>query len=154
MTAEDTFGIGRSWVGLMLQKSLQGHVGKGTSAELRYNDWAGGIRFLIVDEAKDVTLEDFWYAYETFKQRIYAARSIMRPSMWPVTVDVVGSGMSLREHASACLVVACTVSRITRYVAGCWQRWIYWSGRGSNVLWIATKPPLVSRRCLISQSAG
>ena len=124
MTAEDTFGIGRSWVGLMLQKTLQGHVGKGTSAELRYNDWAGGIRFLIVDEAKDVTLEDFWYAYETFKQRIYAARSILGPSMWPVTVDVVGSGMSLREHASAGLEwrAPCHASR--RYVDGCWQRWI------------------------------
>lgn len=112
MNAEDTFGIGRSWVGLMLQKTLQGHVGKGTSAELRYNDWAGDIRFLIVDEAKDVTLEDFWYAYETFKQRIYAARSILRPSMWPVTVDVVGSGMSPREHA---LRASSGVHRVTHH---------------------------------------
>jgi len=28
--------------------------------------------------------------------------------------------------------VACTVSRITRYVADYWQRWIYWSERGNR----------------------
>jgi hypothetical protein len=79
LVAEDAFGIGRSWVGLMLQKALEGHVGhatlaqligKGTSADRTYNDWAAECQFLIVDEAKDVTREDFWSAYETFKQRI------------------------------------------------------------------------------------
>ena len=46
------------------------------------------------------------------RQRIYAARSIMRPSMWPVTVDVVGSGMSLREHA---LRASSGVHRVTHH---------------------------------------
>ena len=79
LVAEDTFGIGRSWVGKMIAKALQGHVstatlsqliGKGTSADRTYNDWAAGCQFLIVDEAKDVSREDFWSAYETFKTRI------------------------------------------------------------------------------------
>ena len=79
LVAEDAFGIGRSWVGRMLAKALQGHVssatlsqliGKGTSADRTYNDWMTGCQFLIVDEAKDVSREDFWSAYETFKTRI------------------------------------------------------------------------------------
>ena len=40
------------------------------SADRTYNDWAAGCQFLIVDEAKDVSREDFWSAYETFKTRI------------------------------------------------------------------------------------
>ena len=37
------------------------------SADRTHNDWAAGCQFLIVDEAKDVSREDFWSAYETFK---------------------------------------------------------------------------------------
>ena len=79
MVAEDAFGIGRSWVGNILSQMLDGQVskaslaqliGRGTSAERTYNDWASGCQFLIVDEAKDVSREDFFNAYETFKQRI------------------------------------------------------------------------------------
>ena len=33
------------------------------------------------------------------RKRIDAAQSIFGPSMWSVTVDVIGSGISLREHA-------------------------------------------------------
>ena len=39
-------------------------------ADRTHNDWAAGCQFLIVDEAKDVSREDFWSAYETFKTRI------------------------------------------------------------------------------------
>ena len=79
MVAEDAFGIGRSWVGNIIEKALEGHVakatlsqliGKGTAADKNYNDWAAGCQFLIVDEAKDVSREDFWSAYETFKTRV------------------------------------------------------------------------------------
>jgi len=79
LVAEDAFGIGRSWVGNIIEKALEGHVakatlsqliGKGTSADKNYNDWAAGCQFLIVDEAKDVSREDFWSAYETFKTRV------------------------------------------------------------------------------------
>ena len=79
LVAEDAFGIGRSWLGNIITKALQGHVnkatlsqliGKGTSADRTYNDWMSGCQFLIVDEAKDVSREDFWSAYETFKTRV------------------------------------------------------------------------------------
>ena len=79
LVAEDAFGIGRSWVGNIIEQALEGHVakatlsqliGKGTSADKNYNDWAAGCQFLIVDEAKDVSREDFWSAYETFKTRV------------------------------------------------------------------------------------
>ena len=43
---------------------------EGYGADQTYNDWAAGCQFLIVDEAKDVSREDFWSAYETFKTRI------------------------------------------------------------------------------------
>ena len=46
------------------------------------------------------------------RKRIDAARSILGPSMWPVTVDVVGSGMSLREHA---LRASSGVHRVTHH---------------------------------------
>ena len=79
LVAENAFGIGRSWVGNILQLAMQGHVsksslaqliGRGTSADKTYNDWASECQFLIVDEDKDVSREDFYSAYETFKQRV------------------------------------------------------------------------------------
>jgi hypothetical protein len=79
MVAE-AFGIGRSWVKAMLERVVMGQVqtaslgqliGKGTSAEQTYNDWAAGCQFLCVEEAKDnLSSEDFYSGYETFKQRI------------------------------------------------------------------------------------
>ena len=79
MVAEDTFGVGRSWLKKMLGRVLQGHVngatlgqliGKGTSAEQNYNDWMACCQFLVVEEAKDssITKDDFYHGYETFKQ--------------------------------------------------------------------------------------
>jgi hypothetical protein len=80
MIAEDGFGIGRSWLRAMMRKVLQGKVqtatlpqliGKGTSAEKNYNDWAAECQFLVIEEAKDnITKEDFYNGYETFKQRV------------------------------------------------------------------------------------
>jgi hypothetical protein len=80
MIAEDGFGVGRSWLRAMMQKVLQGKVqtatlpqliGKGTSAEKNYNDWAAECQLLVVEEAKDnITKEDFYNGYETFKQRV------------------------------------------------------------------------------------
>jgi hypothetical protein len=81
MVAEDSFGIGRSWIKDMLMAVLQGHVntvslaqliGKGTSAEQTYNDWMAGCQFLVVEEAKDsgLTRDDFYHGYETFKQMV------------------------------------------------------------------------------------
>ena len=64
LVAENAFGIGRSWVGNVLERAMQGHVskanlaqliGRGTSADKNYNDWASKCQFLIVDEAKDVS---------------------------------------------------------------------------------------------------
>jgi len=87
LVAEDAFGIGRSWLGNMITKALQGHVnkatlsqliGKGTSADRTYNDWMSGCQFLIVDEAKDVSREDFWSAYETFKTRVDTSPVVFR----------------------------------------------------------------------------
>ena len=46
------------------------------------------------------------------RKRIDQARNILGPSMWPVTVDVVGSGMSLREHA---LRASSGVHRVTHH---------------------------------------
>ena len=79
MIAEDAFGTGRSWLGKALSAALKGHVnhatfkqliGRGTSGENTYNDWAAECQFLIINEAKDVTREDFFDSYETFKDRI------------------------------------------------------------------------------------
>lgn len=79
LVADDAFGIGRSWIGQILSRALQGHVhkatlgqliGKGTQADADYNDWAVDCQFLIVDEARDVSKDDFFSAYETFKQRV------------------------------------------------------------------------------------
>jgi len=81
MVAEDSYGIGRSWLKDMLMAALQGHVnsvslaqliGKGTSAEQTYTDWQAGCQFLIVEEAKDsgLTRDDFYHGYETFKQMV------------------------------------------------------------------------------------
>lgn len=76
----DGFGVGRSWLKTMLSKALQGKVesatlpqliGKGTSAENTYNDWAVGCQFLVIEEAKDnMEKEDFYNGYETFKLRV------------------------------------------------------------------------------------
>ncbi len=79
MVAEDSFGVGRTWIGKLLSKMWWGQVnhanlkqliGKGTSAENTYNDWAVGCQLLIVNEAKDLSREDFWNSYDTFKERI------------------------------------------------------------------------------------
>jgi len=79
MVAEDTYGVGRSWLRSMLYAVLQGGVGtvtlpqligKGTSAERNFNDWAIG-QFLVVEEAKDnMDRDDFYKGYETFKQNV------------------------------------------------------------------------------------
>ena len=80
MVAEDSFGTGRSWLRAMLERMLQGKVntaslaqlvGKGTSAEGNYNDWAAECQFLVIEEAKDnLAADDFYKGYETFKQRV------------------------------------------------------------------------------------
>ena len=80
MIAEDGYGVGRSWLKSMLKKVLQGKVqtatlaqliGKGTSSEQNYNDWAVECQFLVIEEAKDnISKEDFYNGYETFKQNI------------------------------------------------------------------------------------
>jgi hypothetical protein len=79
MVADESYGIGRSWVGRMLERVLEGKVnkaslgqliGKGTHGERTYNDWAAECQFLVVEEAKDISKEDFWSSYETFKERI------------------------------------------------------------------------------------
>ena len=81
MVAEDAYGTGRSWIGRLISKMLQGHVnkatllqliGKGTSAEQNYNSWMVECQFLICEEAKDTALsrEDFWHGYDTFKQNV------------------------------------------------------------------------------------
>lgn len=80
MIADDIYGTGRSWIRAMLTLVLEGKVntaslgqlvGKGTSAEACYNDWAGECQFLVIEEAKDnLELSDFYKGYETFKQRV------------------------------------------------------------------------------------
>jgi len=45
-------------------------VGKGTSGENNYNDWLAECQFLVIDEAKDVSREDFYNLYQTFKERV------------------------------------------------------------------------------------
>jgi len=81
MIAEDSYGIGRSWLKDMLTACLQGKVntaslaqliGKGTSAEQTYNDWMAGCQYIVVEEAKDsgLTKDDFYHGYETFKQLV------------------------------------------------------------------------------------
>jgi len=76
LVAENASGIGRSWVGNILERAMQGHVskanlaqliGRGTSTYKTHNDWTSQCRFLIVDEAKDVSREDFYLVYGTFK---------------------------------------------------------------------------------------
>jgi len=81
MIADGAYGTGRSWIGRLISKMLQGHVnkasllqliGKGTSAEQNYNSWMVECQFLICEEAKDTALsrEDFWHGYDTFKQNV------------------------------------------------------------------------------------
>ena len=80
MIAEDGFGVGRSWLKSMMERVLQGKVqaatlpqliGKGTSAEQNYNSWAARCQLLVVEEAKDnISKEDFYNGYETFKQNV------------------------------------------------------------------------------------
>ena len=80
MIAEDSFGIGRSWLGKMLRLMFQAKVktatmaqliGKGTSAEQNYNDWMTECQLLVVEEAKaDITKEEFYTGFETFKQNV------------------------------------------------------------------------------------
>jgi hypothetical protein len=79
MVADEAYGTGRSWMAEMLAEALEGKVnkatlaqliGKGTSGEANYNDWAAECQFLVVEEAKDVTKEDFWSSYDTVKERI------------------------------------------------------------------------------------
>ncbi len=81
MVAEDAYGTGRSWIGRIIGRMLQGHVnkaslpqliGKGTSAEQNYNNWMVDCQFIIVEEAKDsgLTRDDFYHGYETFKQNV------------------------------------------------------------------------------------
>jgi len=69
LVAENAFGIGRSCVGIILERAIQVHgskanlaqlVGRGTSADKTYKDWASQCQFLIVEEAKDVSWEDFY----------------------------------------------------------------------------------------------
>ena len=80
MIAEDGYGVGRSWLRAMLTRVLQGKVetatlpqliGKGTSAEKNYNDWAAECQFLVVEEAKDnMSKDDFYRGYESFKKNV------------------------------------------------------------------------------------
>jgi hypothetical protein len=79
MVADEAYGTGRSWIGEMMAEVLEGKVnkatlgqliGKGTAGENTYNDWAAECQFLIVEEAKDLSREDFWSSYETIKERI------------------------------------------------------------------------------------
>ena len=80
MIAEDGYGVGRSWLKSMMERVLQGKVqggtlpqliGKGTSAEQNYNSWAARCQLLVVEEARDnITKEDFYNGYETFKQNV------------------------------------------------------------------------------------
>jgi hypothetical protein len=80
MIAEDGFGVGRSWLRALLEEMLPGMVetatlpqliGKGTSAENTYNDWCARNLFLIIEEAKDnMSKDDFYHGYETFKKNV------------------------------------------------------------------------------------
>ena len=81
MVAEDSYGTGRSWLNSLLKKVLQGGVntatlpqliGKGTSSEQNFNSWKVGCQFIVVEEAKDVSLtrDDFYHGYETFKLNV------------------------------------------------------------------------------------
>ena len=77
MVADGAYGTGRSWIRAILEQALQGKVktatfpqliGKGSSAEANYNDWAVGCQFLVIEEVKDNnSAEDFYHGYETFK---------------------------------------------------------------------------------------
>ena len=80
MIAEDGFGVGRSWLKALLEEVVPGMVetatlpqliGKGTSAENTYNDWCARNLFLIIEEAKDnMSKDDFYHGYETFKKNV------------------------------------------------------------------------------------
>lgn len=79
MIADGAFGTGRSWLLKALNAALQGQVnkasfnqfiGRGTSGEQNYNDWAAECQFLIVEEAKDVISDDYYRIYETLKDRV------------------------------------------------------------------------------------
>ena len=81
MVANNAYGVGRSWISDMLRAvvgdqlvtaSLKQLIGKGTSAENTYNDWAAQCQFMVIEEAKDVSKEEFWDSYQVFKQRIDA----------------------------------------------------------------------------------
>jgi len=88
MVAEDGYGVGRSWIKKLMLKMLPGLVqtatlpqliGKGTSAENNYNDWAACCQFLVVEEAKDnMSKDDFYHGYETFKTNIDTSVSEVR----------------------------------------------------------------------------
>jgi hypothetical protein len=88
MIAEDGYGVGRSWLKRLLSKMLPGMVqtatlpqliGKGTSAEKNYNDWAVCCQFVVVEEARDnMSKEDFYHGYETFKTNIDTSASAVR----------------------------------------------------------------------------
>ena len=47
-------------------------IGKGTSSEQNFNSWKVGCQFIVVEEAKDVSLtrDDFYHGYETFKLNV------------------------------------------------------------------------------------
>ena len=80
MIAEDGFGVGRSWLKALLEEvvpnmvetaTLPQLIGKGTSAENTYNDWCARNLFLIIEEAKDnMSKDDFYHGYETFKKNV------------------------------------------------------------------------------------
>ena len=79
MVADAAYGTGRSWLRACLQAVMQGKVntatlgqlvGKGTPGQNNYNDWLSESQFLVVEEAKDVSREDFFDLYETFKERV------------------------------------------------------------------------------------
>jgi hypothetical protein len=76
---DGTQGIGRSWLGNMLQAMLSktGDDSKVNTVDLdklsgkqNFNDYLFGCQFLIVEEAKDVAPEEYWSAYETLKERV------------------------------------------------------------------------------------
>lgn len=91
MIAEDTYGVGRTWLKTMLSRTLKGGVrtvtlaqliGKGTSSDRTFNTWQVENQFLVVEEAKENTIsrEDFYNGYETFKLNV-------DPRVQPVTVN-------------------------------------------------------------------
>lgn len=76
-------GIGRSWLGQMLQKMLTGRVrkislpqmlGQGQRGSGNFNDWNdGGAQFVLIDEVKtggEGRTSTFYTGYETFKELV------------------------------------------------------------------------------------